>query len=241
MSVNRNFTQVDVTDYLKEIRLFHKKEFPNVVRSSLTSQASLTSVYAKRNVESEFTLRNRYTLGSIRYLPARGNKPSKMQSEAGSYQEYMALQEHGGKSDNKALTTQEARVRKDRKKVTRKRLRLSQVGSLPEFKDGNVIGDVAAFSRNGEKTKMAIIEGRGFTRGIYAVTRVSSKRKGKNKNRAPFKIRMMYSLKRDSYEIDETPWLMPATQKTMSPKKLFRTYEESMKKHVKNYSNGVVK
>ncbi len=243
MSFNDRFTNIDVTPFLKEIHQFHRKEFPQVVRTALTSQATRTYTYAQRNIESKFTLRNKYTVGSVRYLKPRGNAPSKMQSEVGSYQDYMSLQEHGGKAKNKALVTSEARIQKDSKRVTRRKIRLSQVGDLPEFKGENLVGELASFSRKGDKTKFAIIEGNGLTRGIYSVRRTSrGKRKPRHKKeRIPFKVRMMYSLKKDSYEIDESPWLMPSAQKTMSSANLFKIYDEAMKKNVKNYSNGNIR
>jgi hypothetical protein len=63
----------------------------------------------KAKIQNAFILRNRWTLGSVRYLRARGRKVQDLEAQYGSYMHYMYLQEFGlpssGQAGNKSIAT----------------------------------------------------------------------------------------------------------------------------------------
>lgn len=236
-----NATHVDVNNFMKEIRTLHKKEFPKVVKTGLILTTRTAAKFARENVDKDFVNRNKYTLRSVRYNQVQGTRPSNMFTEMGSVQEYMALQEHGGTVKNDgggdvALVTRSARVNRNRKKQTKKKMRLSQVGSLPKFKGSDVIEQLSAFAKVGKKRKLAVVEGSNIRKGIYSIVRAPRKKVG-----APFNMTMMYSLNEKSYHVDATKWMEPAVLGATKPKRLMWAYSTGMKQYIKNYRNGKVK
>jgi hypothetical protein len=235
-----NATHVDVGNFIKELRLFHGKEFPRVIKTGLILTTRTAAKFARENVAKEFVNRNKFTLRSVRYNQVHGTRPSNMFSEMGSVQEYMALQEHGGTKRNEnggnaPLATRSARVGRSRKKQTKKRMRLSQVGTLPEFRGNDVIEKLALFAKTGKKRKLAVVQGNKIKRGVYSIVRSPKKKIG-----APFNMTMLHSLDKKSYQIDATKWMEPAVIGATKPKRLMWAYSTGMKQYVKNYKNGKI-
>jgi len=89
----------------RELQAFSKamqrmqKEAPtDAVRAALNGLAADGKDKAKRSMQADFTLRNRWTENSLRTSQANQRNPKSMHSKVGSIQPYTATQEEGGKA-----------------------------------------------------------------------------------------------------------------------------------------------
>lgn len=233
-------THVDTRQFKKELDKLSKRELPRVVKRALTLTARTAAKFAKGNVEDDFTNRNKFTAGSVRANKVEGTTAKSMFAEYGSMQPYMALQEKGGQTTNKGkavdVPTRSARVGRSRKKPTRKKARLSQLGKLPHFKGDDIIDDLAKFARHGKKRKQAVIESSNIKRGVYMVVRAPKKKVG-----APFNLTMLHNLESASYHVSANPWMSKANKGAMKPKRHFWYWDTAFKQTVKNYRGRTIK
>lgn len=72
------------------------RAIPHAVRNGLNKAAFEARKSWQAQIKEDFVLRNKYTVGSIRYTKARGVRLSQMEASVGSVADYMALQEKGG-------------------------------------------------------------------------------------------------------------------------------------------------
>lgn len=89
---------VDAKDISRLANRLKKVQVKYAVLNTLNDIAALADKAQREQLGKEFVLRNKYTLGSLRTSKAR---LSKLQSEAGSIQGYLAKQETGGTKTGK--------------------------------------------------------------------------------------------------------------------------------------------
>ena len=201
------------------------RELGNEIRSDMTRAAraalTRTAFAARKNaigiVEKNFTLRNRFTVSSIRATPCRGGKNlADLRSSVGilARASYMARQETGGTRTNPtganlAIPTTFARGGSNGRKV-RASMRLDRI--LPQVAHShrkgshraNLVARAAVAGRMGSRTPYVRIG-----EGIF---RVSSFRKLKS-GRVAFRARLVYNLKFRTTETPASPWLAPASDR----------------------------
>ena len=170
---------------------FSNRALPRAVAGTLNQQARNTLRTAKENVKRNFTLRNKYILGSVRGKFTRINpRIHKMETEIGSINTALERQEFGFISranleGRRGLATDESRRSKSFKKPVALRFRISQIKKLP-FKKGK---------------NSYFISNKLSPRGKAVFLR-----RGK-------KLRMIRDLSKTQYTVRPNPWLGPARDK----------------------------
>lgn len=84
-----------IDQYENELDKFGEHALPFAVRDTLNTSAFETSKRAKRTAGMAFTMRNKFTERSIQFEKTFQKSISRMESAAGSLQEYMRQQEEG--------------------------------------------------------------------------------------------------------------------------------------------------
>jgi hypothetical protein len=88
---------VDPGEWLQAMKILNKKLMPEAVAETLNTIAQNVNDGSKKNLESEFIIRNQYTLRSLRVSKSRPKpKINTMYSWAGSISPYLGIQETGG-------------------------------------------------------------------------------------------------------------------------------------------------
>lgn len=189
-------------------------EFPKVAKAAtataLNRTAHAAELFARRNVKRQFTLRNRWTLGSISSTTTPlGRAIDQQFTMVGSKQSYLAKQEAGGElsrtPEGRRITTsygsREGPSAQPRKKVATGRFAARNIrlgrskgrGSSPRQRFLTVI----TARRKGRKfVFMELADGRT---GIFFVMRRS--------------IRMVHRMIDKPATIKSDPWLRPAVDK----------------------------
>lgn len=191
--------------------------FGIAIKETINEQARRTKPYAQSEIESRMTLRNRWTVNSIRVGLAKGSprRIDSLSSEVGSIQPYLEVQEGGGVRRSTAggadpvptgeATGEGAGARLRRKlPVGRFRLRKIQLKSR--------VG-ASRKQRNAIAVKRAVADG---TRIVYlhsARTKGIFRVRGGKKNP---RLVMLYDLSERLHRIPKNPWLAPARERTIT-------------------------
>ncbi len=181
------------------------KQLAFAQRNTVNALAFETRKNAQDNIRNKFTLRNKYTERSI--LVERARRTSEP-AIVGSTADYMLDQEFGGRTTDPTLATAySAGQTSKRTKLPRKANKMRNI-RLPR-------GRVQAYSkrqRNMLAVKAAKANGDKFVfidtgRKKFIARVVGTKR-------AP-KIKMVQDMSRSSTPIPRTPWLEPATDRSL--------------------------
>lgn len=86
----------DAEKLARDLRTYKRSAVPFATRNVLNDLAFEAREQWRREMESEFILRNKWTQGSVRVDRAQGINLSLMRSTVGSVADYMGTQEHGG-------------------------------------------------------------------------------------------------------------------------------------------------
>ena len=89
----------------RKLDIVRSKAIPFAVRQALNDQVFAARKRWQKEMGSEFIIRNRWTLGSIRVEKARGRSVQTMQSVVGSLAGYMHDQEFGGSHADSGIPT----------------------------------------------------------------------------------------------------------------------------------------
>jgi len=224
-----------------KLKTFARKSIPFATRNTLNKAASTTWQKARANVEAGFVLRNKFTIGSIRYESEKRELDiDKQETRVGSIADYMEEQEFGGVKVKRGkhgvpIPTSFAAGQDGQKPRTRLPSRSNKLGRIQLTKTGTInrrpknTRQATLFAvYNAVATKKRFIYlrlGRG-TQGIFKVT---GGRLNKSHRRGPIpgaKLRMVYDLSRGSVNIPANPWLSTAVDDVVP--KIPRYYRESL-------------
>lgn len=200
-----------VTRFASDLKTYGKR-FGQINGMALNQTAFETRKQFVKNVEDKFTLRNKWTVKTIRFEKVRGFNPKTQFSVVGSTMDYMEDQEFGAvkkKSGKKgvAIPTTHAsgeslgarpRSKRVQRPKQRAAIRLSRVRTKARSRGQKIFQTIRGVSERGSG-KYAYLP---FQRspGIYRIT-------GKKKRA---KVRMVYDLSRRSVVIKKRPSLGPA-------------------------------
>ncbi len=221
----------DVDGFVSDLDLFNEKLAKRITSASLTEMASQAATRAKRNVKRDFTLRNKWTLRSIRSTRSSPSRPINNQfALAGSVMPYLALQEKGGrlgrtKQGRRVTTAQGAREGNTafpRKKLARGRLasRNISLGRAPR---------VAGSS--GRRAFVAVTAARRQRRR-FIFLRLKNDRSGIFEIK-PKKIVLVHAIVKRNMRIKKKQWLEPAADEARArgPQIFRREIERSVRQH----------
>jgi hypothetical protein len=193
---------------IKELHEIRKSALPQAVRRTLNDLAFYTRKEAQRQVEKDFTLRNKFTAKRIVVNRAKQFSIKDMRSEVGHTEEYMRIQEVGGvvkgKGRHKPIPTKETRISRSSQKMVRKMYRMGQM----------------QFGNNVFATKIR------RKKGVFL-------RKGKGRRK---KIVMLYNLEKTEVKIQKRPWLRPARNKVTTKHNFARIFNKNVVYLRKKYS-----
>lgn len=215
-------------------------------RSAINDAAFAMRISSRESIQRSFENRGRFTAGSIRVSKATTLDLDKMQSEVGSVQFYLDMQEKGFVRDNDLLsgvsvpTTYAAgqgnaskRTRKVLSKNRRSRLKgLARSGSVARGK-GKKQRQAAIFnlSKSGGLGKDIVIP---VTGGRVVMRRVSKPTRSRSR-KARFKT--LYWISKSPIIVSKTPWMAMALKPVLKSlpemymKGLERQYEFLRKKN----------
>jgi hypothetical protein len=216
----------------KDLDRFGKQALPYAIRDTLNAAAFQTAEMAKDEIGHRFIERNAYTRRSVRYKKTFSRDIKRMESSAGSVQEYLQKQEEGftesksGKHgvpipSSAAAGQMGARLRT--RKLQRKNW-LSSINLSSSRVKGRGRTVVAVRDAVESGRRVVFIDGRsdhyGRPTGMY---RVVGGRKGGRGWPKGARLQLIYDLERSSVRTKAHPWLEPATKKvTVNLDKLYR-------------------
>ena len=207
-----------------ELRVFRKKALPFATRNTINNMAFLGQKQTQKNIEKEFTLRNKFTTRSIRVDKEKKElNINKQRAVMGSIAPYMAEQEFGasirkkGKHGVPVPTTDasgepegaQERLRRIRKARYISAIRLEK--RRPTNRGQNtLIGKVHRAIRT---KRRFFFHDFGRSKGIYRVIGGGrTKKRGWPKGA---RIRKVYDLSKTVITIDKTPTVHPAAVEVM--------------------------
>ena len=100
IEINLDLSQIDKFER-KMLQKAKTTAFPLAIKGTLNSLAFGTMRESKQTIASDFTTRNKFTIGSVRVDPVRTLKISEMVAAVGSIASYMLAQEEGEKRTSK--------------------------------------------------------------------------------------------------------------------------------------------
>ncbi len=223
----------ELRQFQRDLKAFSRKEFAIINGMALNQTAFETSKKYKEVTKRNFTLRNKFTVSSIRFQKVKGFQ--NQFSEAGSIAPYMEDQEFGetktktGKKGVAIPTTSasnESLGARPRKRVVprakrRGSIRLFRSGVRSTSRKQHVVATVRAAAGQRGNTFVYLPRLGKMTQGIYRIT--GSKKKPK--------IRLIYDLSRTSVTIPRTPGLKVSVGKIS--REMPRFYKEAFEKRLK--------
>lgn len=201
----------DIKQYESDLKTFAKKAFPFATKSTLNQAAFETRKQAQNNLRKDFTLRNRFTSGSVRVEQTRTLNVRRQEAITGSIADYLSTQEFGGMvqggTGSQPIATgysagQEGarpRTRLPRKPNMMRSIQLKRRGRRAKTRKQRNL--VAVRQAAGGASKYVFLD-LGRREGIFKV--VGGKRKPR--------IKMVWDLSRRAVRVPRSPWLAPATR-----------------------------
>jgi len=211
----------NIRKYERDLKRFAARAYPFATKAALNGAAFAARTMAIDNVREDLTLRNKFTVGSIRVNRVQGLNVRKQQAAIGSIADYMRDQEFGAVksrtgSEGVAIPTSyssgEGDNARPRKRVPRRPNQLKNIKLRKSRRRNNK----AAIMQAATSGRKFIFLDLGRTKGIFRV--VGGKRRPR--------IRMVYSLNRTSVTIPASPWLRPATRE--GERRLPSLYREAL-------------
>jgi hypothetical protein len=226
----------------RELQAFSKamqrlqKEAPtDAVRAALNGLAADGKDKAKRSMQADFTLRNRWTENSLRTSQANQRNPKSMHSKVGSIQPYTATQEEGGKAKpesgkHQTIPTLAARGGNRKRIPSLGRKPGSKIPMVPYQEPKNHIGgprqDMIVQAKyaarmwtkhfywdTGKRQGIFEVQGQFAPRKVRQSTYAPKGSSGPKQKRSQFsdlQIRMVYDLTRSSVQEPKKTWMLDA-------------------------------
>lgn len=194
----------------KRLHTAAPKALQYTARDALNTAAFEARKAWQSEMQATFTLRNRWTVGSIRVEKARGLNLRTMQSRVGSALDYLETQEFGGEirgRGNQGYRYPTKRA-KPPGRVVRQRFRMARIQlthpDLSQHASTRQKIAVAARKVRASGVKFAFLEVSGTIRGMYQL--MGSKRRPK--------MRLLWDMTRGSVQIPKHATLEPAVERT---------------------------
>jgi len=219
-----NFDDKDIRRLERDLDVFASRALPFATRETLNTTAFTTQDFARSVVKIQMTLRNKFTLQSIRVEKARGLRISTQESRAGSTADYMADQEFGAtkvkeSAEGLPIATSfaagESENAQPRTKLPKPRNTLHNISLQKGRRKGK---------NRKQRNLIAVIDavnsGKRFaflrfnrTKGIFRV--VGGRKNPKKGGPKGAKLKMVHDLTEQSVTIPPNPWLQPAVDKVI--------------------------
>lgn len=206
-----------------KLHALNKYGLPNATREALSAAAADTIRGSKGAVKKAFTLRNQYTLGSMRVTRATGRRIDDMKSEAGSIQEYMQKQDEGfvktGSGKHGAMIPSPGAAEESGKKRTRvissKNWR-SNIKNIQRVKVTGANGKqrliVAVKKSLNTNNRVIFIHGENWRTGFYSILGGGPEAYKGHGWPDGVKFKSLYVMRQNA-KTKATPWLEPSAQK----------------------------
>lgn len=187
---------------------FNRTSIKYATRNTLNTLAFDVRKQAQGFIQDNFINRNKWTVNSVQVNMAKGFNIDNMQSEAGSTQGYMEMQEVGGRAKPKTgkhlpIPTQAARTANQRNRLVSRANKLNNIVlrdkrklSFIDNKRQRAVGIIYNAKLNNYKHFYLDL---GNTKGIFTL---------KND-----KLRMVYNLEYINRQIKATKWLSKSSDK----------------------------
>lgn len=190
---------------------------PRATAETLNEAASVTMRLSKNRINRQFTLRNKWTEGSIKTIKTRERSIPRQKAVVGSLQDYMADQEYGSVKRKEGVegvpiptgySSGEGKTPTPRKRLPRGAHKLRKIRlSTGRFSAKTKRQETLLRIRDAVKTgRRYVFLDTGRTKGIFKVVR-GTKKKPEKAN-----IQMVYSLKHPVVRIPREPWLHPSVK-----------------------------
>ncbi|HEY3497680.1 MAG TPA: hypothetical protein VGK73_23440 [Polyangiaceae bacterium] len=227
-------------EFLRDLDRFKRSAVPYAVRNGLNTAAFEARRVWQGNIRSSFTLRNKFTVNSIRVEQARGSNLATMQSVVGSVAPWMKVQESGGtergKSKHKVIPAPGAaglpagskRTKAVRPSLYLGRIRAARQSASP--KNRNLVTMLMA-RRKGEEH--VILDRKNGGQGLYRISGGRQKFTGKRFRRQKLRVRLLYDLSRSSVRVPPEPTLqrtLKAVERKM-PHIMTASFLEQLRRH----------
>lgn len=203
---------VDLSDFKKLRRDLEKakKSLPYTARKVLNNAAFILRSEWQSEVRNAFTLRNSYTVGSIRVEKATGTDLSSMQSKTGSVADYMERAEEGETVTGPVPAPAAAGNAPGSNKRTRLTRRAFQFGGIQVGAKGPKLGKRR---QNAIALAIAMRKGERFV----LLNRTTAKGKGifevRGVKRGKVNMRLIWSVKKGSMRVEATPTMARANKR----------------------------
>lgn len=201
----------DVRQYESDLKTFARKAYPFATKATINKAAFETRRRGQENIRNDLTLRNRFSVGSVRVEQARTLNVRRQEAIVGSIADYLATQEFGGTvtggQGNKAIATGYAAGQegaRPRTRLPRKPNRMQQIQLKRSKRKATTRKqrNLVAVKQAAEGGSKYVFLDLGRREGIFKVMG------GKRKPR----IKMVWDLSRKAVRIPRSPWLAPATR-----------------------------
>lgn len=195
----------------RDLAILNRRGLPYATKQTVNSLAFRARREWQQRIGEAFTLRNKFTQGSIRVQQARGLDISRQFSVVGSVSDYLGTQERGGTvgasqgAKGKAVPHDSARVGGSHARLVRAPNKAARI-RLHARRSGSQRDQNAARIRKARTSGsgFALIE-KGSKRGIFFVGRGSGKST----------FRLVHSLTKKRVRIRPRPTMKPAVERAL--------------------------
>lgn len=210
----------------KDLKLFKRRALPFATKATLNSAAFDAQKRSRIDLKENLTLRNRWTVQSVRVEQARTLNIRRQASHVGSIEDYMEDQEFGGiktkgGKEGTPITTSYAAGQglknNNRTRLARKpnrllniKLKNNKLRGAKNNKQATILKTIQAV-KTGKRTVYYDFRGRK-KKGIYRVVGGRINRRGGMPQGV--KLRMLHDLSETSVTVPRRPWLKPAFDRT---------------------------
>ena len=200
----------DVERHARKLERLAKQGVPHAIRNGLNRTAFAARKTWQVELKQSFTLRNQYTLRSIRVEPARGLNPNRMISVVGSVAPFMRERESGKTKPGSlptAIAAGQAQNTIPRTRLVRKHHKMGRIQLNRRTRKGSRVQRNAAAIRQAVDTKKRYILLEGQRKRVIA--RVTGKRK--------VRVKAIWDVSNKTYRVPPMPTL-ERTLKQMAPR-----------------------
>jgi hypothetical protein len=237
MSIKFNFDKINGME--AKLRSLSRAAVPIANQRALNEAAFRLSQKSRQKANEKMIMRNKFSLGSIRFEKATGLDIRQQRSVVGSLQPYMATQEFGGVENAKGkhgvdipttTASGEAQTAKPRMRAVRrpKSMRAIQIKKFKTLgrmtKEREMVIKAQQAKRSGKKFIFLETDRK---KGIFEV----KGRIGKGGRISGLRLPMVHDLTQKSVKIPKNPWLKPSVDRI--EKKMPRIYEKQLLQQLK--------
>lgn len=127
--------RVEMKDLERQLKRYNQDALPKAVAASINAVSGAAHSQSERNVRTRFTIRNRFTMRSMKLWKANP-KPDirRINSVTGTISSYLPLQEKGGtvraRRQRMAIPTKAARISRSKSRPVARRFRMNRMGQV---------------------------------------------------------------------------------------------------------------